>query len=171
MSDERRDDARMITELFVTLRAVKGGEVIDERATAHDISTKGFRVETQAQMSEKTLISFTMDLPGGERASGSGRVVWASRESWATWAGVEITSMSWAAKRRLTHLLHPPRVDWSGLSKTSTKLLVALVVITAAHRLLYSPIAQSVLMKMAPKLIALGLMAWALREMFKKDRR
>ncbi|MBI5246548.1 MAG: PilZ domain-containing protein [Elusimicrobia bacterium] len=171
MSDERRDGTRMITELSVTLRAVKGGEVIDERATAHDISTNGFRVETQAQMTEKTLIAFTMDLPGGERASGSGRVVWASRESWATWAGIEITSMSWSDKRRLTNLLHPPRVDWSGLSKTSTKLLIALVVITAAHRLLYSPIAQGVLAKMAPKIIALAVMWWALSELLKKERR
>ena len=65
MSDERRDGARLITDLFVALRAAKGGAVIDERATAHDVSIRGFRLETQAQLSEKTVISFTLDLPGG----------------------------------------------------------------------------------------------------------
>ena len=170
-SNERRDGARYLTDLYVVLRAVKGGEVIDERATAHEVSLKGFKLETQAQLAEKTLVTFTLDLHNGGRAEGAGRVVWSNRETFATWAGVEITSMSWGDKRRLKQMLYPDSVDWVNLSAICTKLLVTVTVLIAAHKFLYRQVARVTLVRMAPKIIALMVMGWALLGIFKRDRR
>lgn len=169
--DERRTGVRFITDLSVVLRPSKGGEPIDDRATAHEVSLKGFKIETQAQLAENTIVSFSLELPMGRRAAGKGRVVWSSRETFATWAGVEILSMSWVDKRRLSQLLHPDSVDWSRLSNLCVKLVMALTVIAAAHRVLHSSALRGLLVTLAPKIIALFLMAWALAGLLKRERR
>lgn len=169
--DERRDGARFITELNVILSPTKGGPPIDDRATAHDISVKGFKVESQAQLAENTMISFTLDLPRGDSARGKGRIVWANRETFATWAGVEITSMSWSDKRRLSRLLSPDTVDWDRLWNLVVTLVMVVTVVIAAHRVIMSPQMRELFVKLAPKMIALFLMGWALTGLFKRGRR
>lgn len=170
MSD-RREGPRFITEMPAGLRTVKDGKSIDDRATAHDVSLKGFKIETQAQLAENSRLAFTLELPGGEKASGVGRVVWMNKEAWATWAGVEIEKMPWGDKRRLANLLSPDRVDWARISGSATKLLFALVVVTAAHRLLRSPSAREVLYELTPKIVALTLMGWSLVNLLKREKR
>ncbi|MDD5304821.1 MAG: PilZ domain-containing protein [Elusimicrobia bacterium] len=169
--DERRTGARFITELSVVLRPSKGGPALDDRATAHDVSVKGFKVETQAQLAENTIVSFTLELPMGASASGTGRVVWSNRETFATWAGVEISSMSWGDKRRLSRLLNPDRADWERLTNLCLKLVMALTVIAAAHRVLLSAPLRGLVASLAPKIIALLVMGWALVGMLKRGKR
>ena len=169
--DERRGGARFFTELNVVLRPSKGGEPIDDRATAHDVSVKGFKVETQAQLAENTIIAFTLELPMGEIANGKGRVVWSNRETFATWAGVEITSMPWGDKRRLKRVMHPDAVDWERLTNITIRLIMALTVVVAAHRIIQSQQLRSLLSTLMPKIIALLVMGWALTGMLKRGRR
>jgi hypothetical protein len=171
LSDERRTGARFITELSVVLRPSKGGPPIDDRATAHDVSVKGFKVETQAQLPENTQLSFTLELPMGEHASGKGRVVWSNRETFATWAGVQITAMSWGDKRRLNQLTDPDRTDWANLFNLCFKLAMAITVIVAAHRIILSGQLRGLVASLAPKIVALFVMGWALVGLFKKERR
>lgn len=169
--DERRTGARFITELSVVLRPSKGGEPIDDRATAHDVSVKGFKVETQAQLAENMILSFTLELPMGASATGKGRVVWNTRETFATWAGVEIVSMSWGDKRRLSQLLNPDRADWERLTNLCIKLAMVLTVVAAAHRIVLSAPLRALFGALAPKIIALAVMGWALVGMLKRGKR
>ena len=169
-ADERRDGARFITELSVVLRPAAGGAPLDERATAHDVSVKGFKLETQVELAPNTVVAFTLELPRGEKASGKGRVAWSNRETFATWAGVEIISMSWGDKRRLSNLLTPNQADWERLTDLCIKLVMILVVLAAAHRILFSGSLRGMLGVMAPKIVALCVMGWALVGMLKRGR-
>ncbi|UPT72517.1 MAG: PilZ domain-containing protein [Elusimicrobiota bacterium] len=171
MSAEKRESARFITDLPAVLRTVKDAKVIDDHATAHDVSTKGFKVETQVELAEQAQLAFTLDLPGGGKVEGLGRVVWANRETWATWAGVEIVKMTWSDKRRLANLLSPDRVDWARISSSASKLLFVLVVVTATHRVLNSVHARETLAALAPKIVALVVMGWAFLGMIRRERR
>ncbi|MBI2386626.1 MAG: PilZ domain-containing protein [Elusimicrobia bacterium] len=169
--DERRSGARFITELSVVLRPSKGGEPLDDRATAHDVSIGGFKVETQAQLTDNMMLSFTFELPRGQTATGKGRVVWTNRETFASWAGVEIVSMPWGDKRRLGKLLNPDGTDWERISNLCIKLAMILTVIAAAHRVLMSAHLRSLFASLAPKMIALLVMGWALVNLLKRPRR
>lgn len=171
MSGERREGARFLTELPTVLLAAKGGEVLDDRATAHDISPKGFKVEMACDLPAGTMIVFHLELGQGEIAKGKGKVVWSNREQFATWAGVEILSMGWADKRKLNALLNPDQVDWGRLGDLCLKAVIALTVVSAAHRLIYSPMARGVLSRMTPKIIALLVMGWALINLLKREKR
>lgn len=171
MSDERRDGPRFITDLSVTVFSADGRAPIDERATAHDVSMHGFKLETEAVLEPNTIVTFTLALPQGETATGKGKIVWANRETFATWGGVEVVSMGWRDKRRLSAMLRPPSVDWSNLTDVSFKLLMALTVIIAASRISHSSQLRDVLRALSPKIVALLVMGWAFVNFFKKERR
>lgn len=169
--EDRRAGGRLLTELSVTLRPSKGGEPIDDRAIAHDVSIKGFKVETQAQLADNMLVSFTLELPKGETATGKGRVVWTNRETFACWAGVEILSLPWSDKRRLGRLLNPHGVDWERLTSLCVTLAAALMALAAAHRILTSAHLRELAVALAPKIIALLVMGWALAGLLTRPRR
>ena len=169
--DERRTGTRFLAEFSVALRPAQGGALIDGRATAHDLSVKGFKVETQAQLPENTLVSFSLELSGGASVAGKGRIVWSKRETLATWAGLEIVSISWGDKWRLNRLLHPNTLDWARLSHLFATLVMALTVLAAARRVLYSAPLRGLLILLAPKIIALLIMGWALAGLLKRKRR
>lgn len=170
-AEDRRDGVRFLTDLSVVLRPEKGGPPLDERAMAHDVSMKGFRLESQAQIEVDSVLSFTLDLQRGARASGKGRVVWSKRETFATWAGVEIIEMPWGDRRRLKQLIHPDDVDWTSFSQLCVKFIMAITVVAAAHRLATSPELRKFLWMMSPKILALFLLGWAISNLFKKERR
>lgn len=169
--DERRDGARFLTELSVVLRPIKGGEPIDDRATAHDISTRGFKLESQAKIADGSLISFTLELPRGEKVEGRGRVAWSKQEPFACWAGVEITRMSWGDKRRLNRTLNPDTVDWAHLSDITFKLIMSVTVVIAAHRIAVDASMRQLAEHLAPKILGVTVMGWALLGMLKRDKR
>lgn len=169
--EERRAGARFITEMSVVLSPSSGGTPFDDRATAHDVSTKGFKVETQSPLKQGALVAFSLELPMGARASGKGRVVWSNRETFATWAGVEIVSMPWGDRRRLGGYLNPEQTDWSRLSGLGVRLVMALTVVAAAHRVFHSAQLRALLVQLAPKALALLVMGWAFLGLLKRERR
>ncbi|MBI4060512.1 MAG: PilZ domain-containing protein [Elusimicrobia bacterium] len=167
---ERRTGARFLADFGVVLSALKGGAPIDERAIAHDVSLKGFKVETQAALARGEVVAFALELPSGGRAAGKGRVVWSSREPLATWAGVEIVSMSWGDKLRLNGLLRPDSVDWARLRSLCVTLIAALTLIAAARRIIGDAALRGALPTLVPKIIALLAMGWALAGLLKRER-
>lgn len=169
--EDRRDGVRWLTDLSVVLRPEQGGPPIDDRATAHDVSMKGFRLESQAQIEVDTVLSFSLDLQRGARAAGKGRVVWSKRETYATWAGVEITEMAWGDRRRLKRMIYPDDVDWTRLSQLCLKFVMAITVLAATHRVMTSPELRKLLIVMSPKIVALLLVGWAILNFFKRERR
>jgi len=169
--EDRRDGVRFLTDLSVVLRPAGGGPPIDDRATAHEVSLKGFKLESQAQIEPETIIRFTLDLTRGARASGRGRVVWSKREAFATWAGVEITDMAWGDRRRLKQMLTPDEVDWTSLMNLCVKFVMAVTLVAAAHRLMTSPELRRLLVALSPKIVALFLLGWAVSNFFKGNRR
>jgi hypothetical protein len=171
MSEERREGTRFITDLSVVIYAADGRKPLDDRATAHDVSMNGFKLETETPLEPNTLISFTLSLPQGATAAGKGKVVWANRETFATWGGIEIVSMGWGDKRRLSAMLNPARVDWTNLTDVSFKLVMIVTVVIAASRILHSAQLRGVLTLLMPKIAALLVMGWALVNLFKKEKR
>lgn len=168
MSAERREASRLITELRVALRSAKG-EMLDDFATAHDISTKGFKVETQAGLEKDSRIAFAMDLPGGRKIGGTGQVMWVKRETFATWAGLKVVTLSWADARELKAVLSPPTTDWDRVFDVGTKAaLVVIVGLALQHLAFHRPSGLGHASRLIPKYGAVLLMGWALLGMLKR---
>lgn len=159
---ERRGGARFITSLPARLNAGDGRE-LDSVATAHDVSVKGFKVETSADMAEGDEISFLLELPAGKAVKGLGRVVWTKREPYALWAGVEYSRITWADKRRLAALVSPSTVDWARLGDAAIRAATAFVILAALQRIVFHrPDVRETLTAMSPKILAAVVAAWAL---------
>lgn len=167
-SDDRRQGARFITDLSVTIRGAKGA-VLDDRATAHDVSTKGFKLETQAELRKDEELAFTLELPGGKKAHGKGLVVWAKRETFATWAGIKIGGMSWSDKRRLSQMLDPDRADWTRIAELALKAGFVIVLAAALQNIALRPGAFTSMAELMPKFAAVLLMAWAMLGLLKRS--
>jgi hypothetical protein len=163
---ERRKGSRFITDLTVAIRSERGVH-LDDRATAHDVSVKGFKLETQADLKKDQHVSFTLELPRGRRAPGRGVVVWAKRETFATWAGVKIVKLAWTDKRRIAKLIDPDQVDWPRIGDLALKAVFAVVVVGALQKALQPGTAAS-LGPLLPKFVAIAAMAWALMGLLKR---
>lgn len=171
-ADKRRKSVRLITDLPVTLRSVKDGSLLDERATAHDISPAGFRLETQTELAKDSMIAFMLELPQSGHVFGRGLVIWCKRETFARWAGIKVIEMSRADRRRLARMLNPDAVDWSRVSALAVKAVLAVTVVVAAQKLIFERSgAFGAMAQPAPRLIALLLMVWALRGLLRRDQR
>jgi hypothetical protein len=157
--------------LSVVLSSAMGGAPLDPMAAAFDVAMPGFKLDTQAKLSEGLAVAFVMELPGGERVTGQGRVMWANNEPFGTWAGIKIVKMSWSDKRRLSRMLFPDQFDWAHLADLAMKALVVLTVIAAANKLLHRPYLLAMLERLLPQCIALMLMGWALLGLLQRERR
>lgn len=160
----------MIT-LTVVLRPGAGGPVLDESATAHNVTESGFTLETEAELGANAAILFVLELPDGGRVSGEGRVMSLKKEAFAGWADIRVTRMSWRDRRRLARVLNPDCVDWSKVLSLAIKAVVALTVISAARKLLYQRQDMLALASnLAPKFAALLLMGWSFLGLLRRDK-
>ena len=153
---------RYINVLKTLLRRSLNGVTIDDRASAHDTSNKGFKVETQAELIENETIFFTLELPSEEIISGEGRVIWSRREPLAFWAGIQFVKLTWKERRRLSRFLYRDTIDWARLLSLSVRLVSLLTVITVAQGVLYNTLWRNVFAAIVLKVIALLLMGWSL---------
>ena len=163
--------ARFVSEFNVVLRKSKDAQPIEDRATAHELTLKGFKLETQEQIPLNTVLHFTLELNDGETAAGQGRVATSDKTTLASWANVEITSMPWGEKRKLKRLLYPDSVDWPRLFDLCFKLVMSMTVVITCHRIYRSPELRGVFIAMLPKAIALFVMGWAFLGMIKREPR
>jgi hypothetical protein len=144
------------------------GQIFDRHAVAHDVTPKGLRIESQAELEKGQFVRFALSLDdaGGE-LKGRARVAWREKTALSCWAGVEFVGMSWRGKRRIRRAVTPARggVDWSALAD---KLAVALLLLSATAigwRMLASPEWRSVLPGLIPAAIAALAMGWALKQL------
>ena len=113
----RRRSARAFTD-FDCVLTESSGRALDARATAHDLSVRGFRAETRARLQEGQTLRFLIHLPRGATAAGEGEVVWAGPDQLGNaHFGVRIVSMGWRDRTALRELLHPPGYDFVGLAQ------------------------------------------------------
>lgn len=166
---ERRGEARFITILPLTILDARGA-VLDAAATAHDLTTAGFKGECQAELKEGETFHFALDLHDGRPpARGQALAVWAKKHDFATWVGARITRMSWTDKRRLKKAVSPPGVDWGPVLDQALTGLAWIVILMAAHRILFErPLARRALLDLLPSLAALAVMGWALLNLLRR---
>ena len=166
MSEKRRA-ARYITDLALVVRS-SDGKTLDERATAHDVSVKGFKLETSASLEKGQKLTFILDLPHGRRAPGRGTVMWAKRETFSTWAGVRLDKLAWTDKRRIAKMIDPDQVDWTNIGDLALKAVFAVVVVAALQKMFLQPGTATSLGPLIPKFAAILAMAWALMGLLRR---
>lgn len=164
---ERRRGARHITDLALVLRS-SDGRTLDGRAVAHDVSVKGFKLETSAALDKGQKLSFILDLPGGRRAPGRGTVMWAKRETFATWAGVRLDKLAWADKRRISKMIDPDQIDWAHIGDLALKAVFAVVMVVSLQKMIFQPGTAASLGPLLAKLAAMLAMAWALTGLLRR---
>ncbi|HAZ08089.1 MAG TPA: hypothetical protein DCZ01_06110 [Elusimicrobia bacterium] len=167
--DERRQTTRILNEFYVVLQDDKGG-LIDDHALAHDVSDKGFKVETNGVLEKGQDLRFRLHLFERQEILGRGRVVWVDRTGLALWGGVEFRSLPGADRRRLRRLTRPSNVKWPVIID---KAFIAAFWATASVVLwigLMSPVLRGVMLDLAPKALAAVAMGWSLKELLRPRR-
>lgn len=167
MSPERRQAPRILTDFSLVLSDLKGTD-LDDRAMAHDVSDKGFKAETQAELKKGETYRFRLVLPEGREVAGRARVAWAHKEDMAWWAGAEFVGLSWSEKRRIRRVTSPSDVDWDVIAGKLVVALSLLLVTSVAWIVMNSPVWRSVLSDIAPKILAAVVMGAALKILFSK---
>jgi hypothetical protein len=167
MSDERRQAARILTDFSLRLFDEKGGD-LDSRALAHDVSDKGFKAETQAELKKGQTIRFRLGLLDGHEVTGRALIVWAHHEELAWWAGAQFVGLSWSEKRRIRKVTSPSDVDWGVIADKAIVALSLLLVTSVAWIVLTSPTMRVVMEDIFPKAVAAVVMGLALRALLSR---
>lgn len=167
--DERRQTTRILNEFYVVLQDDKGG-LIDDHALAHDVSDKGFKVETNGVVEKGQNLRFRLHLCAGKEVSGRGRVVWIDRTGLALWGGVEFRALPWADRRRLRRLTRPANVKWPVIIDNAFFAAFWSTTSVALWIVLTSPALRGVMIDLAPKAFAALAMGWSLRELLRTRR-
>jgi hypothetical protein len=165
--DERRTSTRILTEFPLSLLDDKG-EILDRHAVAHDVSDKGFKIETMAELKTGQFVRFGLSLDADGDIKGRARIVWCERTDLSYWAGGQFLSMSWRDRRRVRRITSPSDVDWNLLADKAIWALSILLVTIVGWKLLQSPLWREVLGGLAPTALAALAMGWALRELLRR---
>jgi hypothetical protein len=171
MSEEpadRRVESRFLTELDLVLFDLSG-IVIDERAQAHDVTSKGFRAETRVKLPEKSRVRFALKIEENE-VRGEAVVVWVAEDQWGWFnAGVKITKISWADSRKLRKRVQLPGFDFVNLAKKAAIAAYWVIVVIGIQAALQSPHIRHTLIKLGPVVPAVVLLGFALTMMMNRD--
>ncbi|HXT01049.1 MAG TPA: PilZ domain-containing protein [Elusimicrobiota bacterium] len=167
MSDERRTSARILTEFPLTLSDDKG-DVLDPHAIAHDVSDKGFKIETHAELSKGQTLRFALALDAEGDIKGRARVVWCERADVSYWAGAQFLKLSWADRRRMGRITSPSRFNWDALADRTILSLGLLLAAIVGYRALTSTLWRGILGDLVPAAVAAFAMGWALKELLRR---
>lgn len=167
MSDERRTSARILTEFPLTLSDDQG-ELLDPHAIAHDVSDKGFRIETHAELKKGQTLRFSLSLDAEGAIKGRARVVWCERADITIWAGAQFLKVNWGDRRRLRRITSPSDYNWDALADRTILSLSLLLAVLVGWRLLSSPLWRGVIGDLVPTAVAAFAMGWALKELLRR---
>lgn len=167
MSSDRRQAPRILTD-FTLVLVDDAGRELDGRALAHDVSDKGFKVETQAELAKGQTLRFRLGLPEGREVVGRARVVWSQKEDMACWAGAEFVGLPWGERRRIRRVTSPSDVDWGVIADKAIVALSLLLATAVAWIVLSSPVWRAVLEDVFPKAVAAVVMGLALRALLSR---
>jgi len=169
VSDERRTSARILTEFPLTL-SDEQGQVLDPHAIAHDVSDKGFKIETHAELSKGQLLRFALALDAEGDIKGRARIVWAERADISYWAGAQFLKVSWADRRRLGRITRPSDYDWDALADRTIFSLSLLLAVIVGYRALSSTLWRGIIGDLIPTAVAAFAMGWALKELLRRGK-
>jgi hypothetical protein len=165
--EERRRSARILSEFPLSLLDDKG-ELLDRHAVAHDVSDKGFKIESRAELKIGQSVRFSLSLDADGDIKGRARVVWCERTDLSYWAGAQFLKMSWADRRRVRRVTSPSDVDWNVLADKAIVALSVLLATLVGWRLLSSRMWRGVLGGLAPTAVAALALGWALIQLLKR---
>lgn len=168
LPENRREAARILTDFSLILIDEKGSS-LDDRAIAHDVSEKGFKAETQAELKQGQIVRYRLAL-SGQDLSGRARIVWCHRTDLSFWAGAQFLGLSWAHRRLIRRITSPSDVDWGVIGDKAITALSILVGTTLAWAALSNPVWRAVLPSLFPKAVAAVVMGFALRELLRPRR-
>lgn len=167
---ERRTSPRILTEFPLVLSDEKGA-IIDARALARDVSDRGFQVETSGELVRGQPLSFALGVDAALSLRGRGRTVWVERSPPIFRAGVEFVSLSWSDRRLLRRLCAPsPGVLWSEIVDKALMAVVLMTVVMLIWNVLSSRFWREILRGLAPRVVAIAALGWALREFLRSRR-
>lgn len=167
--DERRTSARILSEFPLTLLDDKG-EVLDQHAVAHDVSDKGFKIESRAELKKGQFVRFALSLDADGDIKGRGRIVWSERTDLSYWAGAQFMKISWSDRRRVRRITDPSSMDWNALADKTILALSLLLATIVGWRLLSSNLWREIIGGLIPTALAAFAMGWALKELLRRGR-
>lgn len=161
----KRGQVRFLTDLDLVLLE-SSGQLIDDKAKAHDISPAGFRAETRVRLREGTRLSFILLMDDGP-IRGQAQVVWTSADQWGWYhVGAKITKISWRDGRRIRRRVYTPGYDFWGLAKLAFVALFWMTLVIGLHNVVFhQPAIRRLLWDMAPVLVAVFVLGWSLRSL------
>jgi hypothetical protein len=159
--ENRRQSARILSEFPLVLLDEKGAE-LDRHAVAHDISDKGFKIESRAELKPGQLIGFALSLDADGDVKGRARIVWGEGTELSSWAGAQFLKMSWRDRRRVRKITSPSDYDWSELADKAIVAMSVALVTLIGWRMLSSALWREVLGRLVPAAAAALALGWAL---------
>ena len=169
MSDDRRTSARILSEFPLTLSDDKG-EQLDSHAIAHDVSDKGFKIETHAELTKGQTLQFALSLDAEGDIKARARIVWCERTDLSYWAGAEFLKVAWGDRRRLRRITSPSDFDWNALADKTILALSLLLATVVGWSVLSSPLWRGIIGGLVPTAIAAFALGWALKELLRRNR-
>jgi hypothetical protein len=167
-SDDRRAGVRILSEFPLTLLDDKG-EVLDPHAIAHDVSDKGLKIESRAELKNGQFVGFALSLDANGDIKGRARIVWCERSDLSYWAGGEFIKMSRSDRRRVRRVTSPSDVNWNALTDKLILALSILLVTLVGWNLLSSSIWRGIVGDLIPTALALLALGWALRQLLRRS--
>ena len=165
--ENRRTSTRILSEFPLTLHDEKG-EILDQHAVAHDVSDKGFKIESRTELNTGQSVRFALSLDAEGDIKGRARIVWSKRTDLSYWAGGQFVKMSWRDRRRVRRVTSPSDVDWNALADKLILMLSVLLATIVGFRLMSSSLWRGVLGGMIPALFAALAMGWALNVLLRR---
>lgn len=166
-SDERRTSARILSEFPLTLLDDMG-EVLDQHAVAHDVSDKGFKIESRAELKKGQSVRFSLSLDASGDIKGRARIVWGERTDLSYWAGAQFMKISWGDRRRVRRITSPSSVDWNALADKTILALSLLLATLVGWRIWSSNLWWGIVAGLIPTALAAFAMGWALKELLRR---
>lgn len=165
---DRREAPRILSQFSVVL-SDEAGATLDDRAVAHDVSDKGFKAETQADLKVGQDARFRLEL-AGEELRGLGRVVWVQRTDMAVWAGVQFRGLSWADRRRVRRVTSPSDIEWGAIADKAITALLILLFTVIGWSVAENRVWREILPGLLPNALVAVVAGLALREVLRPRR-
>jgi hypothetical protein len=168
-ADDRRSADRILSHFSLVILS-DIGEILDDNALAHDLSTSGFKMETLARLKTGQVVRYRLRLDAGGDLRGQARVAWVEESDLSQWAGASFLRLSWADRRRVVKVTRPNQVDWNAIADRAIFALSVFLVTLLTWNFLSNPTWRTVLALMMPKIFAAVAMGLALRALLQFGR-
>jgi hypothetical protein len=165
--DNRRAAARVLTDFPLALMNENGVE-LDAHAVAHDVSDKGFKAESRAELVDGQVVRFRLGIDATGDVIGRARIVWCQRTDLSFWAGAQFVGLSRKDRRRIRRITSPSDVDWNLIADRAIVALGLTLCTLAAWTAATNKVWRTVMSDLTPQVVACLIAGWALRELLRR---